>query len=97
MEWKNLQDTCLNLAIKDYNTNNCAENDWIYNINPGHTTWTMIANSAYTYIAFSIGLTGNLYNNSVTGWDGVFPVVYLKETTRITGGTGEENNPFILK
>ena len=49
-----------------------------------------------TNAIFRVDRLGTLGNGDVSENITVIPAVYLNENTRITGGTGEEVNPFIL-
>ena len=82
-------------TVDNYNyQSECGGTDWL---KPNNMNWTITPNIAYNNIPFDVYQYG-----TVAGWEGannslmVWPVVYLKSNVKITGGTGEESNPFIV-
>ena len=72
----------------------CKNNDWLYNSSTDQ--WTMSPradNSDYVFLVTTAAFVGNTYalNTFVAS-----PVVHLKSTINITGGTGSSTDPFIL-
>ena len=79
-----------------------ATNGWIYNGNnlEGQTSnqwiWLLSPDSGDSNVAYDVQTLGNINNSESYYPGGVRPVVYLKSSIQITGGTGEENNPYTL-
>ncbi len=103
------RDTCMNSSIRYWydNTRECAQNDWIRNgaiwqwtMNPHATSDTATdvqyikkgGNVANRY-AFR---PGNKYESDSIGALGIRPVVYLKSSISIVGGSGTTTDPYIL-
>ena len=81
------------LAKERYNwdsssVSDCKNNDWMYNSSKYQWTITPTANNSN--IGFRVNFIGNVNND-------VQPTVYLKSIIRVTSGTGEQNNPYILE
>ncbi len=87
-------ESCLSTSLGDYN-DVCMNNDYLYK---NVTQWTITprndASGNLTYIHFN-GFVS--HNNYFHDEEAVFPVLYLKSETIITGGDGSESNPFTLK
>ncbi len=75
-------------------TTNCGEKDWL--LDASNWTWTMSPLSGFAYFAFSVAPQGYVIYEDVDEAYGVRPVVYLKPDVKITDGTGESNDPYIL-
>ena len=86
------------LAIKLYNWydsrySDCKNNDWLYNSST--TQWTISPSAGNSTYVFYVHNTGYV-NDSYVYVYAVRPVVHLKSTIKITGGTGSSTDPFIL-
>lgn len=92
--------TCLNTAVNSaswddevwYKNNDCAYNDWLYQ---NSDTWVLTPresseNNIWRLNSRSMSTTSAGYTSFVK------PVVYLKSTVQITGGSGTESDPYIL-
>ncbi len=92
--------TCLGLGINtDWSNSsyaNCKDNDWLKPAS-GYT-WTLspFAYSSYAYYVFYVFSGGNVNNYTAGRVRGVVPVVFLKSSISITGGTGTQSNPYTM-
>ena len=79
----------------DTSYSDCKNNDWLYK---NKSQWTLMptANSSEAYYVFNIYSTGYVFRNTVGYNDNVFPVVYLKASTKLKSGDGSSSNPFVL-
>ena len=81
-----------------------AQTGWVYNSNilegqtSKTTTWLLSPDSDYTVIVSRV-YSGGFLSFDAVDYDtyGVRPVVYLKSSVKITDGTGEETNPYVLE
>lgn len=78
-------------------TSDCVYNDWLWN--QSHETWTLTqAINNYGMISNVFYVTNsNMSYTSATYARNVKPVVYLKSTVQITGGSGTESDPYTLE
>ena len=70
---------------------------YLYN---GHYNWTSSlsyfhTNGAHSYV-WSLNPSGALSNASPASWQGARPVINLASGTLMTGGSGTENDPYIV-
>ena len=71
--------------------NNCYKKDWLHTNN---SQWFILPNSSDAVFA--------LYSSGYVSYDnpnlsfGVYPSFYLTSSTLITGGTGTENDPYLI-
>ena len=86
--------TCLSYDLRAYDDEKCLSKNWLFLSN--NYIWTLTA-TLNTGFAYAVTHDGIVLVTSVGYHADIFPVVYLKESTRITGGTGRENNPYILE
>ncbi len=84
-----------------YNVQNCYRTNWLFDTN--NEQWTMTSvpdyDEAYWVLAiYSNGAVGKV-NASAVGYEEPVtrPVVYLKSSVKIIGGTGEKSSPYELK
>ena len=87
--------TCLGYSLNSYSSGSCYSNDWIYSTVRSSYGWTMTPISSGSIYAFRVHSNGGLSYNGVNITYGVFPVVYLNASTRITGGNGS-SVPYTL-
>ncbi len=82
--------TCLSTALHKWsNASDCYNNNWL------HTSanyWTMNCQNASWVNAYG----GNLYLQPPTDTLLIRPVVFLKASVKITGGSGTSGSPYIL-
>ncbi|MBD9098278.1 hypothetical protein EGP98_01560, partial [bacterium] len=87
--------SCMANALYNWNNySDCPNNDWLYNSST--TQWIMSPSADYSYY-----VVGVIYAGFVNDYNAYFtnagrPVVHLKSTIKITGGTGSSTDPFIL-
>ena len=72
----------------------CKNNNWIYN--SSYYQWTITPYSGISNIVWYVYSNGRMYNISALNAYGVRPVVYLKSSIKITGGTGTSSDPYKL-
>ena len=79
------------------NDNDCKNNDWLYIPSQYQDQWTMCPSAADSHYVFCVtsiyGFVGYSYAYDTYV---IRPVVHLKSTIKITGGTGSSTDPFIL-
>ena len=81
---------------KNEETADCVYNNWLWN--QSHETWTLtqaINNYGVINNVFYIPNSYISYTNATYARN-VKPVVYLKSTVQITGGSGTESDPYTL-
>ena len=87
--------SCMSKALWNWNNNSysdCKNNDWLYN----SMQWTMSPRADRSYLVFDVSGTGSVDSYGANYTIGVRPIVHLKSTINITGGTGSSTDPFIL-
>ena len=87
---------CLSYNLFGWHSHDeCYNNDWLYK--SGVSQWTLTSVTSYANGAFLIGSQGNIPHYSAFSTNNaVSPTLYLSSNVKITSGTGEENDPFIL-
>ncbi len=78
----------------DSSYSDCKNNDWLYNSSITQSTMSPNADGAYT--VFFVDHAGFVSYNNTYADGAARPVVHLKSTIKITGGTGSSTDPFIL-
>ena len=91
------RDICLSYELDDWNDySDCYNNNWLYR--PNDALWTLTPSSAGSLFVVMVSSDGWVFN--VTASDGrgkeSFPALYLSSNVKITGGDGNESNPFTL-
>ncbi len=91
-----LRDTCLKKSMNSYNSDNCSNNNWLYN---GTDEWTITSapQNESTKNVFYLNSSGNINTANASDAYAIRPVVYLIPSVKITGGSGDINDPFILQ
>ena len=92
---------CLNMAIynwnsiTDYMASECYKNDYLYDSNNQNNYWTLMH---YTISSDYVFFTnyGTISSENVWTSYQIKPVLYLKSSVSITGGTGTSTNPYTL-
>ena len=88
--------SCLAKELYNWDSvSDCYNNDWLYD--SSNYQWTLTpssTNSRYVFIVYNYGNVNSYlaYSSSYA----VSPALYLSSNVRISGGTGEESDPFIL-
>ena len=88
--------SCLAKELYNWDSvSDCYNNDWLYR---GTYQWTLTPSSAYSYYVFYVYSLGsvNNYRHANVASTAVSPALYLSSNVRISGGTGEESDPFTL-
>ena len=75
----------------DFGSSGCARIDWI---NDSDYFWTMSPSNSYSYLGLCISTY--VYRCSPTSKRNIKPVVYLKSSAYIIGGSGTLTDPYIL-
>ena len=72
----------------------CRNNDWLYS---GTTQWTLTPSSSHSRYVFFVGSSGLVdYSVAYSTSRAVSPALYLSSNVKISGGTGQEIDPFTL-
>ena len=86
--------TCLAKELYNWDrASACYQNDWLFKSS------YMLSLSPYSSISsdvFYVDGSGYVSSNYAAATYGVWPVVYLKSTIKVTTGTGSSDSPFIL-
>lgn len=86
--------TCLAKELSNWDgASACYQNDWL--LKSSHM-WSLSPDSSDSYIVFFVDSSGYVFDNGANDTGGVWPVVYLKSTIKVTTGTGSSDSPFIL-
>ena len=90
--------SCLAKEVSNWDetSDNCYNNDWLYNSSNWQWTISPIAGSSCAYDVFFIGWHGYVRNSYVGDAGLVRPSVYLKSSTTIVNGNGTLENPYVL-
>ncbi|MBD9098639.1 hypothetical protein EGP98_03425 [bacterium] len=78
----------------DSSYSDCKKNDWLYN--SSQKQWTMSPRTNDSRTVSYVYKAGQVSNDYAYDANAVRPVVHLKSTIKITGGTGSSTDPFIL-
>ena len=88
-----VRNNCLTKNLYDYDGDNCNLNDWLKQKN---YLWTLSPHSSFSNVAVSVISPGYVSNSRVNSAYEVWPVGYLKTSTKIVDGSGDINSPFVL-
>ncbi len=88
-----VRSTCLTTTLDNYNSNNCATNNWLLENN---YQFTMLLQGGNFNDVYGISLNGDLQSYSMSSGYLIKPVVYLKQDVSIVGGNGTIDNPYTL-
>ena len=84
--------TCLVKELYNWDgASACYQNDWL-----SKSSWSLSPFSSNGNDVFSVHGSGYVHNAHAYRPYGVWPVVYLKSTIKVTTGTGSSDSPFIL-
>ncbi len=90
----NVKATCLATNLFDYKANNCMNNNWLYIDNKFQ--WTIMSYYPNANNACGVNYYGGISASSAIAVTVTRPVVYLKSSVKITGGTGSSSSPYTL-
>ena len=79
------------LNWNDSSYSDCKDNDWLRN-----TQWTITSGATSSTAVLAVKNTGPVDGITADSAIVTRPVVHLKSTIKITGGTGSSTDPFIL-
>ena len=86
--------TCLAKELYNWDgASACYQNDWLFK---SSYMWSLSPYSSYSYYVFGVVSSGFVGYSNADYTGGVWPVVYLKSTIKVTTGTGSSDSPFIL-
>ena len=86
--------TCLAKELYNWDgASACYQNDWLFK---SSYMWSLSPYSSFSYFVFGVGSSGFVVDYYAFDTGGVWPVVYLKSTIKVTTGTGSSDSPFIL-
>ena len=77
----------------DYTNGLCKTDNWLAK---NSWYWTLSPYSDYSNRVFRVNDDGAITNDNAFRADNIYPSVYLKSNIKITSGTGEKSNPYIL-
>ena len=91
---------CGNLSINNTNKETCLTTNWMYSIvSSGGYLWTISPTANHDYFVFYVSgyvrFAGGLIDRSASISHGVYPVLYLKSDTTLSG-EGTVNNPYTI-
>ena len=81
------------MSSETNNVYNCKNENWLFN---GAYQWTLSPYSGGAYTVFHVSSGGGVIGYYAYGAVGVRPVLFLKSDVVITGGTGDEKNPYTI-
>ena len=86
--------TCLAKELYNWDgASACYQNDWLFK---SSYMWSLSPYSSDSRGVFGVSSSGYVVSDNATYTSGVWPVVYLKSTIKVTTGTGSSDSPFIL-
>ena len=86
--------TCLAKELYNWDgASACYQNDWLFK---SSYMWSLSPYSSSSNNVFIVISSGYVNDNNAVHANGVWPVVYLKSTIKVTTGTGSSDSPFIL-
>ena len=86
--------TCLAKELYNWDgASACYQNDWLFK---SSYMWSLSPRSSSSHRVFLVDRSGYVNGYIATDAGGVWPVVYLKSTIKVTTGTGSSDSPFIL-
>ena len=89
--------TCLTTSMYSWESySDCYNNSWIYNSTLLQWTLSPDADSSLASCMFYLYNRRGVYDISASFDMAAFPVVFLKSSIAITGGTGTESDPYTL-
>ena len=74
-------------------SSNCKNENWLFN---SKYQWTLSPYSGNASSVFNVYSGGDVDNNNANGALGVRPALFLKSDVVITGGTGDEKDPYTI-
>ena len=91
--------SCLAKEIYNWDSSSvsdCKNNDWMYNSSIWQ--WTITPRQDSTDSVFYVNSAGHVSSNGAYGYNvGVRPVVHLNSAIKVSSGTGEKDNPYIIE
>ncbi len=95
------RERCLNIPMSSWNDSegsDCVNNTWLSNFEDYQWTLSTYPYYSDSYEVFSIrGVAGHVLFSSAYDTDIIKPVIYLKSSVKITGGSGTSTNPYTLE
>ena len=86
--------TCLAKELYNWDgASACYQNDWLFK---SSYMWSLSPYSSFSSYVFFVSSSGFVNYYYAASARGVWPVVYLKSTIKVTTGTGSSDSPFIL-
>ena len=82
-----------NMISSTNNVHDCKNENWLFN---SADQWTLSPFSGYVLHVFSVNSGGVFSGSAAGGASSVRPVLFLKSDVVIKGGTGDENDSYIL-
>ena len=82
-----------NMISSTNNVHDCKNENWLFN---SADQWTLSPFSGYVLHVFSVNSGGVFSGSAAGGASSVRPVLFLKSDVVITGGTGDEKDPYTI-
>ena len=79
----------------DSSVSDCKNNDWMYNSSIWQ--WTISPRADGSDLVFYVADTGYVLNRGAYHNDAARPVVHLNSAIKVSSGTGEKDNPYIIE
>ena len=76
-----------------FGSSTCKNENWLFN---SASQWTLSPSSGIASNVFDVRSGGNVYYTDAYFTSGVRPVLFLKSNVVITGGTGDEKDPYTI-
>ena len=92
------REACLNKELYNWDSSSysdCKNNDWLYN--SSKFQWTLTPHSSYSNGVFYVYFNGRVRNSGAYyAYRVASPALYLSANVKISGGSGNESNPYQL-
>ncbi len=89
--------SCLAKELYNWDSvSDCYNNDWLHN--GSNHQWTLTPAAVNSISVFVLNSNGPVNSNFTAGFtrNAVCPALYLSSNVRISGGSGQESDPFTL-
>ena len=77
----------------ELSSSNCKNENWLFY---SSDQWTLSPHSGFAISVFDVGWYGGAVGNVTRNKNGVRPALFLKSDVVITGGTGDEKDPYTV-
>ena len=88
------KEQCGTFSLNNSNYSTCKNSDWMFN---SDSWWTLSPDSNYSYSVFLVNQYGVLSDFAFYTYYAIRPTITLSSETQITGGDGNQNNPYQIE